>query len=59
MTKYLIGLMSFLSVPIFAQDSSSIDLEGVTVTANIIKTEIKKTGRNVSIIDRKLSNLLL
>ena len=53
MTKYLIGLMSFLSVPIFAQDSSSIDLEGVTVTANIIKTEIKKTGRNVSIIDRK------
>lgn len=37
----------------FSQDSTSIALSELSVTANIINTEIKNTGRNVTIIDRK------
>jgi vitamin B12 transporter len=38
----------------FSQDSTSIALSELSVTANIINTEIKNTGRNITIIDRKM-----
>ena len=37
----------------FSQDSTAIDLSELSVTANIINTEIKNTGRNITVIDRK------
>ena len=38
----------------FSQDSTSIDLSELSVTANIINTEIKNVGRNITVIDRKM-----
>lgn len=38
----------------FSQDSTVIDLSQLSVTANIINTEIKNTGRNITVIDRKM-----
>ena len=38
----------------FSQDSTAIDLTELSVTANIINTEIKNTGRNITVIDRKM-----
>jgi len=37
----------------FSQDSTTIALSELSVTANIINTEIKNTGRNITVIDRK------
>ncbi len=45
----------FISVlSIQAQDSTFISLNGIIVSANIIGSDIKTTGRNVTIIDRKM-----
>jgi iron complex outermembrane receptor protein len=38
----------------FSQDSTSIDMSELSVTANIINTEIKNVGRNITVIDRKM-----
>lgn len=38
----------------FSQDSTAIDLSELSVTANIINTEIKNAGRNITVIDRKM-----
>ncbi|SOE22723.1 iron complex outermembrane recepter protein [Spirosomataceae bacterium TFI 002] len=49
--KYIIcGIMLHISFQIIAQDSTAIDLNEVSVTANIIQTDLQKTARNVSII---------
>ena len=53
--KYIYISLSiiFFSKTLFAQDSTQIDLDAVTVTANIQQTEIRKTARNVSVITAK------
>jgi outer membrane cobalamin receptor len=38
----------------FSQDSTAFELSELSVTANIINTEIKNTGRNITVIDRKM-----
>jgi vitamin B12 transporter len=50
----LIFIFSIVYKFSLAQDSTTIDLSEISVTANIINTEIKNTGRNVTVIDRKM-----
>lgn len=53
--KFMYGCV-FTLLPIFnivAQDSSNIDLQEVTVTANIIQTDIQNAARNISVITAK------
>jgi iron complex outermembrane receptor protein len=38
----------------FSQDSTAFELSELSVTANIINTEIKNTGRNITVIDPKM-----
>jgi vitamin B12 transporter len=38
---------------LYAQDSTGLDLQELTVTANIIGQNLKETGRNVTVIDQK------
>ncbi len=45
-------ILSVLSLQ--AQDSTSISLNGILVSANIIGSDIKSSGRNVTIIDKKM-----
>jgi hypothetical protein len=52
--KYLYFFLTILSLEgTFAQDSTLIELEKITVTANIITTDLRATGRNLSIISQK------
>jgi iron complex outermembrane receptor protein len=53
--KYHLTLILFCFFKVsFSQDSTSIDLSELSVTANINNTEIKNAGRNITIIDRKM-----
>lgn len=50
-------ILLFLSIGTLSYgqtDSSDIELNEVTVTANILNTEIKNTSRNITIIDKKM-----
>ncbi len=50
----LLLLITHQSIHSFAQnDSGSVQLENVTITANIIQTELKNTARNITVIDKK------
>lgn len=46
-------LFSFVARFCLSQDSTALDLSELSVTANIINTEIKNTGRNITVIDHK------
>jgi iron complex outermembrane receptor protein len=47
-------LLTFVQINVFAQDSTrTLDLNEVVISANILGTELKNTGRNITIIDRK------
>lgn len=50
--KYILLFFS-INTFLFAQDSTQIQLQDVTVTANIQQTEIRKTARNVTVITAK------
>lgn len=50
MKYFLFGFLLIVYTQVFGQDSSAIDLNEVSVTANIIQTDLQKTARNVSII---------
>lgn len=53
MKYFLLSILLVITSELFAQDSSAIDLNEVSVTANIIQTDLQKTARNVSIISAK------
>ncbi len=52
MFRYILLFLCVTNIAL-AQDSTLIDLDAVTVTANITGAEIRKTARNVTVIDRR------